>query len=66
MQEHEPSTFYDHNAEDRFNNVDEYLFSSLGLASKQNAWAGPEHWKYRKTKGWYHNASTSSFFNILF
>ncbi|XP_024033064.1 condensin complex subunit 2 isoform X2 [Morus notabilis] len=49
-EEHEPSTFYDHNAEDRFNNVDEYLFSSLGLASKQNAWAGPEHWKYHKTK----------------
>ncbi|GMN70217.1 hypothetical protein TIFTF001_039259 [Ficus carica] len=49
-EENEPCTFYSHDADDRFDKVDEYLFSSLGLASKQNAWAGPEHWKYRKTK----------------
>lgn len=35
----------------RFENVDGYLFLSLGFSSKQNAWAGPDHWKYRKSKG---------------
>ncbi|KAG4980039.1 hypothetical protein JHK84_033615 [Glycine max] len=34
----------------RFENVDGYLFLSLGFSSKQNAWAGPDHWKYRKSK----------------
>ncbi|XVF81600.1 hypothetical protein PTKIN_Ptkin15bG0168200 [Pterospermum kingtungense] len=38
-------------ADDRFEKVDEYLFLSLGFSLKQNAWAGPDHWKYRKTKG---------------
>ena len=37
--------------DDRFAKVDGYLFLSLGFASKQNAWAGPDHWKYRKAKG---------------
>ncbi|KAL2328378.1 hypothetical protein Fmac_021805 [Flemingia macrophylla] len=36
--------------DDRFENVDGYLFLSLGFSSKQNAWAGPDHWKYRKSK----------------
>lgn len=35
----------------RFEKVDGYLFLSLGFNSKQNAWAGPDHWKYRKAKG---------------
>lgn len=34
-----------------FENVDEYIFLSLGLRSKKNAWAGPDHWKYGKAKG---------------
>ncbi|PON84523.1 Condensin complex subunit 2/barren [Trema orientale] len=50
QEENEPYTFQDHDTDDRFEKVDGYLFLSLGLASKQNAWAGPEHWKYRKTK----------------
>lgn len=37
--------------DDRFENVDGYLFLSLGFNSKQNAWAGPDHWKYKKSKG---------------
>lgn len=45
--------FYFNNpdADDRFEKVDDYLFLSLGFSSKQNSWAGPDHWKYRKTKG---------------
>ncbi|KAL6554140.1 hypothetical protein OROMI_019813 [Orobanche minor] len=35
---------------DRFGTVDSYIFLSLGLPTKQNAWAGPSHWKYRKLK----------------
>ncbi|KAL7086692.1 hypothetical protein ACP275_13G016400 [Erythranthe tilingii] len=34
----------------RFEEVDSYLFLSLGFSTKQNAWAGPNHWKYRKVK----------------
>ncbi|XP_062106063.1 condensin complex subunit 2 isoform X2 [Humulus lupulus] len=49
-EENEPYTFDDNDADDRFEKVDGYLFLNLGLASKQNTWAGPEHWKYRKTK----------------
>ncbi|KAM6572607.1 hypothetical protein CsatA_016687 [Cannabis sativa] len=47
----EPYTSQEYDADDRFEKVDGYLFLNMGLASKQNAWAGPEHWKYRKTKG---------------
>ncbi|KAL5573400.1 hypothetical protein UlMin_022997 [Ulmus minor] len=47
----EPFSFQDHDTDDRFEKVDGYLFLSLGFTSKQNAWAGPEHWKFRKTKG---------------
>ncbi|XP_057977555.1 condensin complex subunit 2-like isoform X2 [Malania oleifera] len=36
---------------DRFEKVASFLFQGLGLVSKQNAWAGPEHWKFRKSKG---------------
>ncbi|KAL9262018.1 Condensin complex subunit 2-like protein [Drosera capensis] len=41
---HEPDT--DYNVE----KVDANLFLSLGFMSKQNTWAGPDHWKYRKAK----------------
>ncbi|XP_038996383.1 condensin complex subunit 2-like isoform X2 [Hibiscus syriacus] len=47
----EQFSFDNSNADDRFGEVDEYLFLSLGFPLKQNAWAGPDHWKYRKTKG---------------
>ncbi|KAE9616795.1 putative condensin complex subunit 2/barren [Lupinus albus] len=40
----------DPDMDDRFENVDGYLIVNLGFNSKQNAWAGPDHWKYRKSK----------------
>ncbi|OMO89253.1 Condensin complex subunit 2/barren [Corchorus capsularis] len=46
----EQFSFTNPDSEDRFENVDEYLFLSLGFPFKQNAWAGPDHWKYRKAK----------------
>ncbi|XWS36770.1 hypothetical protein CRYUN_Cryun20dG0114300 [Craigia yunnanensis] len=48
----EQFSFNNPDADDRFEKVDEYLFLSLGFPLKQNAWAGPDHWKYRKTKGY--------------
>lgn len=45
------TTYHDPDVEERLGNVDEYLISCLGFTVRQNAWAGPEHWKYRKTKG---------------
>ncbi|TYH10944.1 hypothetical protein ES288_A07G218800v1 [Gossypium darwinii] len=44
-------SFNNPDADDRFEKVDDYLFLNLGFTLKQNAWAGPDHWKYRKTKG---------------
>ncbi|XP_022970958.1 condensin complex subunit 2 [Cucurbita maxima] len=45
------STYHNPDIEERSEKVDEYLISCLGFTLRQNAWAGPEHWKYRKTKG---------------
>ncbi|KAG7638244.1 Condensin complex subunit 2 [Arabidopsis thaliana] len=50
-EEDEPASLQDMDSDDRLENVDDYLFLSLGISSKQNSWAGPDHWKYRKTKG---------------
>ncbi|CAL5342383.1 unnamed protein product [Camellia sinensis] len=50
-EENEPFVFHEPDIDDRFDKVDGYLFLSLGFTSKQNAWAGPDHWKYRKVKG---------------
>lgn len=49
QEENEPFSF-EHDMDDRFEKVDGYLFLSLGF-TKQNAWAGPDHWKYQKAKG---------------
>ncbi|KAJ8442946.1 hypothetical protein Cgig2_019519 [Carnegiea gigantea] len=35
---------------DRFENVASLLLGGGGITSSQNAWAGPDHWKYRKSK----------------
>ncbi|XP_024047741.1 condensin complex subunit 2 isoform X2 [Citrus clementina] len=51
LEETESFSFQDPDTDDRFERVDEYLFLNLGFSSKQNAWAGPDHWKYRKAKG---------------
>ncbi|CAN8247681.1 unnamed protein product [Cochlearia groenlandica] len=50
-EEVEPASLQDLDSDDKFENVDDYLFLSFGISSKQNSWAGPDHWKYRKTKG---------------
>ncbi|XP_061360314.1 condensin complex subunit 2-like [Gastrolobium bilobum] len=50
-QEREPFPPQDLDMDEIFENVDGYLFFSLGFKSKKNAWAGPDHWKYRTTKG---------------
>ncbi|XP_057457598.1 condensin complex subunit 2-like isoform X2 [Lotus japonicus] len=49
-QEKEPFPSQDSDMDGNFENVDEYIFLSLGLRSKKNAWAGPDHWKYGKAK----------------
>lgn len=28
----------------------DYLFLGMGVSSRSNAWAGPDHWKYRRVK----------------
>ncbi|PRQ52729.1 putative condensin complex subunit 2/barren [Rosa chinensis] len=50
-EENELSSFHEPDFDDRLEKVDGFLFLSLGFTSKQNAWAGPDHWKYQKTKG---------------
>nr|XP_043628578.1 condensin complex subunit 2-like [Erigeron canadensis] len=37
--------------DERFGRVDDFMFLKLGLTARQNAWAGPDHWKYQKAKG---------------
>lgn len=49
-EENEPYASHDGVLDDRSATVDSFLFLSLGLTGKQNAWAGPDHWKYKKTK----------------
>ncbi|XP_071699394.1 condensin complex subunit 2-like [Rutidosis leptorrhynchoides] len=49
-EDNEPYVSHDGDVDDKSPNVDSFLFLSLGLTGKQNAWAGPDHWKYRKTK----------------
>ncbi|XP_042519041.1 condensin complex subunit 2 [Macadamia integrifolia] len=46
----DPYTFDEPDLDDRFEKVAGFLYLGLGLTSKQNAWAGPDHWKYRKAK----------------
>lgn len=40
--------------DERLDKIADLLLLGMG-SSKTNAWAGPEHWKYRKAKGtaWY-------------
>jgi len=32
----------------------EWMNSGFGLTDKSNAWAGPDHWKYRNPRGTWH------------
>ncbi|KAK6934494.1 Condensin complex subunit 2/barren [Dillenia turbinata] len=49
-EENEPFTSNELDASDRFNKVAAFLFQGLGFSSKHNSWAGPDHWKYYKSK----------------
>ncbi|KAL5990138.1 hypothetical protein ACLOJK_011035 [Asimina triloba] len=44
-------TFPEPDGDDRFEKIAGFAFLGLGFISKRNAWAGPDHWKYRKAKG---------------
>ncbi|CAN1843555.1 Condensin complex subunit 2, partial [Linum perenne] len=48
--ENEPYPSDSRDMDDRTDTIDTYLLRSLGFASKHNAWAGPDHWKYQKIK----------------
>ncbi|XP_042949007.1 condensin complex subunit 2-like isoform X4 [Carya illinoinensis] len=47
----DPYTFREPDVDDTFEKFSMFLFQGLGVASKQNAWAGPDHWKYCRSKG---------------
>lgn len=47
----ESTNFHENDTDDRFGEIDDYLFLNLGFTSKLNAWAGPDHWKFQKVKG---------------
>lgn len=51
LQESDPYTMCEPDVGDGFEKVSMFLFQGLGITSKQNAWAGPDHWKYRRSKG---------------
>lgn len=53
VQENGPSDADELGINDRFEDVTMFLFQGLGFTSKRNAWAGPDHWKYQKSKGRY-------------
>ncbi|KAF8043169.1 hypothetical protein BT93_A1495 [Corymbia citriodora subsp. variegata] len=44
-------SYHDADSEDKVEEVESYLFLSLGFNTQLNAWAGPDHWKFRKPKG---------------
>ncbi|CAN1161306.1 Condensin complex subunit 2 [Linum perenne] len=48
---HQENEFDSLDMDDRSGTIDTYLLHSLGFASKHNAWAGPDHWKYQRAKG---------------
>ncbi|KMT12767.1 hypothetical protein BVRB_4g088610 [Beta vulgaris subsp. vulgaris] len=49
-EDQETSMSSEHDTYDRFENVASLLLGVSGVMSSQNAWAGPDHWKYRKSK----------------
>lgn len=51
LQDKEASSVYDLDIDDRFAEVDDTIFLNMGFPSKLNAWAGPDHWKFRKVRG---------------
>lgn len=51
LQENYDYSFHEPDMEDGLEKIAGFLSLGLGFTSKQNAWAGPDHWKYRKVKG---------------
>lgn len=37
--------------DEKLERITDFLSQGLGFSSKNNAWAGPDHWKFRKIKG---------------
>lgn len=50
-EENEQYESQDRDVDERFIRIDDFLFPARGLTTSQNAWAGPDHWKYQKPKG---------------
>ncbi|XP_026659351.2 condensin complex subunit 2-like isoform X2 [Phoenix dactylifera] len=46
--------------DEKLGNLADLLPLGLGFSSKHNAWAGPDHWKYQKTKGQEQKVSTNN------
>lgn len=51
MQDEEATNVFDHDTDDISAEVDGFMFLNLESTSKLNAWAGPDHWKFRKVSG---------------
>ncbi|XP_030539605.1 condensin complex subunit 2 isoform X2 [Rhodamnia argentea] len=50
-EENELFSYHDPDSEDKVEEVESYLYLGLGFNTQHNAWAGPDHWKFRKPKG---------------
>ena len=51
FQENNSSSLQEQHADTSVESIAGFLAHGLGIASSTNAWAGPDHWKYRKIKG---------------
>ncbi|CAA6671288.1 unnamed protein product [Spirodela intermedia] len=49
-EENSSCTLLEQDADPKFESIAGFLALGLGFAPKTNAWAGPDHWKYRKIK----------------
>ncbi|XP_020519572.1 condensin complex subunit 2 isoform X2 [Amborella trichopoda] len=47
----DPYVLHEADNEETSERTAEFLLPGLGFLSKSNAWAGPDHWKFRKVKG---------------
>ncbi|TQD84708.1 hypothetical protein C1H46_029731 [Malus baccata] len=56
-------TSYEVDVDDRFEKVSMFLFQGLGL--KENSWAGPDHWKYWRSKGWCYKGNDFSVCSVV-
>ncbi|PKA65273.1 Condensin complex subunit 2 [Apostasia shenzhenica] len=51
--------------DNRLEEIADFLSLGLGFTSKSNAWAGPDHWKYRKIKGVFFSLSSINLFQYF-